>query len=131
MHFLMWVKLFIEQQVVNLPAKLIIKKLLEYKQQHTTSNTLNILCGYLFLSLFLYNRCLDDFKPLLILQSAVVSYVGLHTLLNFLFSWCDFLLLPFSFNINVCGPTLLCFSVGRRTTSVKTTLSNRLVVKST
>ena len=27
MNFVMWVKLFIEQQVVNLPAKLIIKKL--------------------------------------------------------------------------------------------------------
>ena len=26
-NFVMWVKLFIEQQVVNLPAKLIIKKL--------------------------------------------------------------------------------------------------------
>ena len=88
-------------------------------------------CGHLFLSSLLYNRCLDDFKLLLTLWSAFVPYVGLHTLLNFLFSWCDFHCLSFFFNINLCGPTLLGFSVGRRTTSVKTTSSNRLVVGST
>ena len=50
---------------------------------------------------------------------------------EFLFSWCDFLLLPILFNIDLCGPTFLGFSVGCITTLVKTTLSNRLVVDST
>ena len=92
------------------------------------NNVQVFLCGCLFLSLLLYNRCLVDFKLLSTLRFTVVQYVGLHTLLNFFFSWCDFLLLPFFFNINLCGSTLLGFLVGHRTTSVKTTLSNRLVV---
>ena len=95
------------------------------------NNVIVFLCGYLFLSSFLYNRCLDDFKPLLTLRSAFVPYVGLHRLLNFLFSWCDFLFLPFFFDINLCGPTLLGFLVVHRMTSVKTTSSNRSVVEST
>ena len=48
------------------------------------NNVLVFLSGYLFLSLFLYNRCLGDFKPLLILGSVVIPYSGLHALLNFL-----------------------------------------------
>ena len=72
-------------------------------------NVLVFLCGYLFLSLILYNRCRDDFKPMLILQSTFVPCVGLHTLLNFLFSQCDFLVLSFFFNIDWCGSTLLSF----------------------
>ena len=87
--------------------------------QHIGNNVLVLPCGYIFLSLLLHNRCLDDFKPMLILWFAVVPYVGLHTLLNFLFSWCDFLFLLFFFNIDLCGPTRLGFLVGRRTTSVK------------
>ena len=50
---------------------------------------------------------------------------------EFLVFWCDFLLLPFFFNINLSGSTLLGFLVGPRTTLVKTTSSNRLVVEST
>ena len=99
--------------------------------QFVGNNVLLFLCGYLFLSSLLYNRCLDAFKLLLILRSIVVPSIGLHILLNFLFSWCDFLLLPFFFNINLCGPTLLGFLVGRRTITIETTLSNRLVVEST
>ena len=41
MHFVMWIKLFIGQQVVNLPVKLIIKKLRakpSVLQQDITSN---------------------------------------------------------------------------------------------
>ena len=95
------------------------------------NNVLVFLCGYVFLSLLLYTRCLNEFTILLTLWSTVVSYVGLRTLLNFLFSWCDFHCLSFLFNIDLRGPTLLGFSVGRRTTSLKTTLSNRSVVEST
>ena len=73
------------------------------------NNVQVFLCGYLFLSLLSYNQCLHDFKLLLTLQSVVVPYVVLHTLLNFLFSWCNFLVLPFFFNIDLCGPTLLGF----------------------
>ena len=80
------------------------------------NNVLAFLSGYLFLSLLLYDRCSGDFKPLLILESAVIPYSGLHTLLNFLFSRFDFLLFPFSFNIDLCGPTLLGFLVGNRMT---------------
>ena len=89
------------------------------------SNVLVFLSGYLFLSSLLYNRCLGDFKPLLILGSVVIPYSGLHTLLHFLFSWCDFFVLPFFFNIDLCGPILLGFLVGRKTTSVKITTSSR------
>ena len=100
-------------------------------QQTIGMDILVPMSGYLFLPLLLYSRCLGDFKPLLLLGSVVILYSGLHTLLNFLFSRRDFLLLPFFFNINLCGPTLLGFFVGRRTTSVKTTLSTRSVFKST
>ena len=65
--------------------------------------------GYLSLSLLLYNRCRVVFKPLLLLGSAVIPYSGLLTLLNFLFPRCDFLLLPFFFDINLYGPTFLGF----------------------
>ena len=65
--------------------------------------------AYLFLSLLLYNRCCGDFKPLLLLWSADIPYSGLFTLLNFLFPRRDFLWLPFFFNIELCGPTLLGF----------------------
>ena len=95
------------------------------------NNVQVFVCEYLSLSSLLYNRCLGDFKLLLTLWSAFVRYVGLHTFLNFLFFWCDFLLLPFFFNIDLFAPTLLGFFVGRRTTSVKTNSSNRSVVKST
>ena len=70
------------------------------------SNILVFLSGYLFLSLLLYNRCLGDFKPLLLLESAVILHSGLHTLMNFLFPRRDFLLLPFVFDIDLCGPTV-------------------------
>ena len=95
------------------------------------NNVLVFLSEYLFLSLLLYNRCLGDFKPLLILGSVVIPHSGLHTFLNFLFPRRDFLLLPFNFNIDLCGPTLLGFSVSHRTTLVKITSSSRLVFKST
>ena len=94
-------------------------------------DVLVFLSQYLFLSLLLYSRCCGNFKPLLLLGSANTSYSGLLTLLNFLFSRRDFLRLLFFFNINLCGPTLLGFSVGRRTTSVKITASIRLVFEST
>ena len=95
------------------------------------NNILVFLYGYVFLSSLLYIRYLNDFTILLTLQSTVVPYVGLHTLLNFLFFLCDLILLSFSFNVNLCGPTILGSSIGCRTTSVKTTLSNRLIVGST
>ena len=95
------------------------------------NNVLVFLSGYFFQSSFLYNRCLSDFKPLLILGSVVIPYSGLHTLLNLLIFRRDFLLLPFFFNTDLCGPILLSFLVGRKTTLVNTTLSNRLVVEST
>ena len=90
-------------------------------------NVLVFLSGYLFMSSFLYNRCFGDFKSLLILGSKVIPYSGLHTLLNFLFSRRDFLLLPFFFDIDLCGPILLGFSGGCRTTLVQITSSSRLV----
>ena len=92
------------------------------------NNVLVFLCGYLFLSSLLYTRCLNDFSIYWTLWFAIVPYFDLHTLLNFLFSYCDFHCLSFFFNIDLCGPTLLGFSVGRRTTLVKTTSSNRSVV---
>ena len=95
------------------------------------SNVLVFLSGYLFLPSRLYNRCLGDFKPWSLLGSAVIPYSGLHTLLHFLFPRRDFLLMPFFFDINLCRPTLLDFPIGRRTTSVKTSSSSRLVFKST
>ena len=88
------------------------------------------LSGHLFLSLILYNRCRGDFKPLLLLGSANTPYSGLFTLLNFLFPRCDFLWLPFFFDIDLCGPTLPGLLVGCRTTSFKITLSTRSVFKS-
>ena len=94
-------------------------------------NVLVFRSGYLLWSLLLYNRCRGGFKSLLPLESAVVSYSGLLVLLNFLFPRRGFLLLPFFFNINLCGPTLLGFLVCCSTTSVKITLSNRSVFKST
>ena len=86
---------------------------------------------YLSLSLLLYSRYFIGFKPLSLLGSAVIPNSGLDTLLKFLFSRCDFLLLPFFFDINLCWSTLLSFLVGRRTASVKITLSSKLVFKST
>ena len=85
---------------------------------------------YLFLSLLLYNRCHGDIKSLLLLESTVIPYNCLLTLLNFLFPRRDFLWFPFFFDIDLCGPTLLGFLVGCRTTSIKITLSSRLVFKS-
>ena len=101
------------------------------KFQLIGNNVLLFLSEYLFLSLLVYNRCLGNFKPLLIFGSAVIPYSDLPTLLNFLFPRRDFLSLPFFFDINLFGPTLLGFLVGRRTTSVKITLSSRLEFEST
>ena len=99
--------------------------------QFIGNNVLAFLSGCFFLSLLLYIRYLGDLKPLLILGSAVIPYSGLHTLLNFLFPRRDFLLLPFFFDIDLCGPALLGFSIGCRTTMVRITLSRRLVFEST
>ena len=87
--------------------------------------------GYLFLSLLLYNRCRGGFKPLLLLESVIIPYSGLLTLLNFLFPRRDFLLLPFFFDTNLCGPTLLGFLVGCRMISDRITLSSILLFEST
>ena len=94
-------------------------------------DVLVFLSRYLFLSFLLYNRCRGDSKPLLLLGSVGIPYSGLLTLLIFLFPRRDFRLLPFFFDINLCGPTLLSCLVGCRTTYVKITLSIRLVFKST
>ena len=94
-------------------------------------DVLAFLRGYLFLSLLLYNRCCGDFKPLLLLGSTGIPRIGLHSLLNFLFPKRDFLFLSFFSNIDLCGPTLLDFLVGRRTISAKITLFSRLVFEST
>ena len=79
--------------------------------------------------------CIPNFvlvlKPFLLLRSTGIPYIGLLTLLNFLFPRCDFLLILFFFNIGLCGPTLLGFWVGHRTTSVKITLSSRSISEST
>ena len=68
---------------------------------------------YLLLSSLLYNRCCCGFKPLLLMCFVDIPYSGLLTLLNFLFSRRHFLLFLFFFGINMYGPTLLCFLVGR------------------
>ena len=85
---------------------------------------------YFFLSSFLYNRRCCGTLPSLLLKSIDTPYNGFLTLLDFLFSRRDFFLFPFFFGIDLCGPTLLGFSVGRRTTFVKITLSSRSVLLS-
>ena len=79
----------------------------------------------------MYNRCLDDFKLLLTLWSPVVPYVGLYTLLNFCIFCVIFLVFIFLQCRFMWAYTPWFFVVRRRTTSVKTTSSNRSVVKST
>ena len=66
------------------------------------------------------------YKSLLLLQFAVIPYSGLLTLLNFR----DCLWLPFFFDIDLCGPTLLGFWL-MYNNLVKITSSSRLVFKST
>ena len=79
--------------------------------------------------------CLCSCIPDVLIISQYIEHCDLQ-LLIYTHSWvsfffCDFHSLSFFFNINLCGPTLLGFLVGHRTTLVKTTLSNRLVVGST
>ena len=62
---------------------------------------------YLFLSWLFYNRCRGGSKLLLLVGSADISYSDLFTLLNVLFSMHDFFLLPFFFNIDLYGPTMV------------------------
>ena len=50
------------------------------------NNVLLFLYGHLFLSSLLYTRCLNDFTIYWTLWLAIVPYVDLHTLLNFLLS---------------------------------------------
>ena len=64
-------------------------------------------------------------------RSTDLKYSGPLTLLSLLIFRSDFVLLLVFFNIDLCGPTLLLFLVSCRTTLVKTTSSNILVVEST
>ena len=100
-------------------------------QQTIGMDVLVSMRGYLFWSSLLYNRYRGGFKPLLLLWTADIPYSGLITLLNLLFSRCDFLLFLLFFGIDLCGPTLLGFLVGRVTTLGKITLSCRSILKST